>query len=157
MERVHEELPSEQFAMPQGIVQMDVCSRSGKLPIPGICDGCIISEFFAEGTEPSESCDIHYEGELCAYDHLPASPECPFKTYGRTELPLIEDPSLLSGSTMIAANPDGTETYIMPPTSNRCQHDAAFYANPDYEAILSGQQWELNQRGEWYEDDDDDD
>ncbi len=157
MERVHEELPSEQFAMPQGIVQMDICSRSGKLPIPGICDGSIISEFFAEGTEPSESCDIHYEGELCAYDHLPANFECPFKTYGRTELPLIEDPSLLSGSTMITVNPDGTETYITPPTSNRCQHDAAFYANPDYEAILGGQQWELNQRGEWYDDDDDDD
>lgn len=155
MQRVHENLPSEQFATPQGIVQMDVCSRSGKLPIPGLCDACVISEYFAEGTTPTESCDIHYEGELCAYDHLPASPECPFKTYSRAELPLIEDPSLISGSTMIMENDDGTQLFITPSSSNHCQHDAAFYANPDYEAVLNAQQWEMNQRGETYSGGDD--
>ena len=147
MERVHENLPNEQFSMPQGIVQVEICNKSGKLPVPGFCDAsCIVREFFAEGTEPTESCDIHYEGELCAYDLLPASSECPFKTYGRAVLPLIEDPSLLSGSTTIIDNPDGTQTYATPPTTNHCQHDASFFANPDYESILNSQQWEINQR-----------
>ncbi len=146
MKRVHENLPNEQFTIPQGIVRVDVCSKSGKLPVAGFCDGYVHSEYFAEGTQPTESCDIHYEGELCAYDLLPASAECPFKTYGRAELPLVEDASLQSGSSMIITNADGTESYYTPPTSNHCQHDAEFFANPDYETLLNAQQWEINQR-----------
>lgn len=147
MQQIHENLAYEDFPVPEGIVKMDVCSQSGKLPVAGFCDGHIISEYFAEGTEPTESCDIHYEGELCAYDHLPASPECPFKTYGRAQLPLVEDASLTSGSTMVTENADGTLTYVTPATSTHCQHDASFFANPDYESILNNQQWELNQNG----------
>lgn len=154
MKRVHEDLPKAQFGIPSGIVQAQVCNKSGKLPIPGLCDaqGCVITEYFAEGTVPTESCDIHYEGDICAYDGLPASPDCPFKYYGVTTGPLVEDPSLISGSTMIIENPDGTQTIVNPVTSNHCQHDAAFYANPDYESILGGQRWELDQR---YSPDDD--
>lgn len=146
MKRVHEDLPAEQFPVPQGLVQADICSRSGLLPIPGLCDDCIVTEYFAEGTVPTESCNIHYEGDICAYDGLPASPECPFKVYGRTEKPLIEDASLIPGSTMIVENPDGTQTSIAPNTSDHCQHDATFFANPDYEAIINSQQWEINMR-----------
>lgn len=153
MKQIHENLPNQQFPVPEGIVQMEVCSQSGKLPVPGFCDGYVVSEYFAEGTEPTESCDIHYEGELCAYDHLPASPECPFKTYGRAQLPLVEDASLISGSTMVTENPDGTLTYVTPPTNSHCQHDASFFANPDYESILNNQQWEMNQNGVSFEDD----
>lgn len=153
MKQIHENLPNQQFPVPEGIVQMEVCSQSGKLPVPGFCDGHIVSEYFAEGTEPTESCDIHYEGELCAYDHLPASPECPFKTYGRAQLPLVEDASLISGSTMVTENPDGTLTYVTPPTNSHCQHDASFFANPDYESILNNQQWEMNQNGVSFGDD----
>ena len=153
MKQIHENLPNQQFPVPEGIVQMEVCSQSGKLPVPGFCDGYIVSEYFAEGTEPTESCDIHYEGDLCAYDHLPASPECPFKTYGRAQLPLVEDASLISGSTMVTENPDGTLTYVTPPTNSHCQHDASFFANPDYESILNNQQWEMNQNGVSFGDD----
>lgn len=153
MKQIHENLPNQQFPVPEGIVQMEVCSQSGKLPVPGFCDGYVVSEYFAEGTEPTESCDIHYEGELCAYDHLPASPECPFKTYGRAQLPLVEDASLISGSTMVTENPDGTLTYVTPPTNSHCQHDASFFANPDYESILNNQQWEMNQNGVSFGDD----
>ncbi len=146
MDRVHENLPSEQFAIPTSIVKAHVCSRSGKLPVPGLCDGTLISEYFAEGTVPTESCDIHFQGDICAYDNLPASVDCPFKYYGVAEFPLVEDPALISGSTTIVQNPDGTQTVIPPATANHCQHDAMFYANPDYEAIINGQQWEMDQR-----------
>lgn len=146
MERVHEDLPSESFSVPSGIVQAQVCSRSGKLPIPGLCDGTTVTEYFAEGTVPTESCDIHYQGDICEYDHLPASYDCPFKVYGIAEMPLVEDASLISGSTTIIENADGTTTVTSPVTSKQCQHNAEFFANPDYEAILSSQRWEIDQR-----------
>lgn len=152
MSRIHESLPNEQFAVPEGLVQAEVCSKSGLLPIPGLCDSpednCVVTEYFAEGSVPTESCNIHYEGDVCAYDGLPASPDCPFKVPGRLTLPLIEDASLINGSTMVIENPDGTQTITTPLTTDHCQHDATFYANPDYESIINSQQWEINVRNE---------
>ena len=148
MSRIHENLPSEPFEKPQGIVQAQVCSKSGKYPIPGLCDADVRTEYFEEGTEPDpmDSCDIHYQGEICEYDMLAASAECPFKINGFIILPLIEDPALIPGASTIVTNEDGTTSLIQPRTTNQCQHDATFFENPDYEAILSGQQWEINQR-----------
>ena len=146
MKRVHEDLPNTQFPVPSGIVQVAVCSQSGKLPIPGLCDGCVYTEYFAEGTEPTESCDVHYQGEICAYDGLPASPDCPFKYTGVATMPLVEDPALQQGSTVIINNPDGTQTVSTPNTRTQCQHDATFFANPDYEAVINQQQAEINAR-----------
>lgn len=152
MSRIHESLPNEQFAVPEGLVQAQVCSKSGLLPIPGLCDSpadnCVVTEYFAEGSVPTESCNVHYEGDVCAYDGLPASPDCPFKVPGRLTLPLVEDASLISGSTMVIENPDGTQTITTPLTTDHCQHDATFYANPDYESIINSQQWEINIRNE---------
>ncbi len=146
MSRIHENLPDRKFTVPEGLVQAQVCSRSGLLPIPGLCDEYIKTEYFAEGTVPVESCNIHYEGNICAYDGLPATPQCPFAVYGRMERPLIEDPALLSGSTMITANPDGTQNITTPPTAEYCQHDETFFANPDWPVIQTNQQLEINQR-----------
>ena len=147
MGRVHENLPNEKFTIPaQGLVRASVCSKSGLLPIPGVCDGNISTEYFAEGTVPTERCTIHYEGAICNYDQMPATPECPFPVPGTATLPLIEDESLLAGSTMVVKNPDGTQTPQTPNTTTHCMHDAAFFANPDYEAILAGQQAEIDQR-----------
>ena len=148
MQRVHENLPSESFPMPSGIVQETICSRSGKLPIPGLCDGTLRAEYFAEGTVPTESCDVHYEGDICNYDRLPASPDCPFKVYGVAEFPLVEDPSLVSGSTTITENPDGTQSVNAPVTSNQCQHNAEFFANPDFESVIAQQQHEIELRNQ---------
>lgn len=147
MKRIHENLPNTQFPTPTGIVQAEICTQSGKLPVPGLCDGNTRTEYFEEGTEPTESCDIHYQGNICAYDNLPASAECPFWYYGTGTFPLAEDEALIEGSTVITENADGTQTVITPQTRSRCQHDAAFFANPDYEAVLNQQQWEMNQRG----------
>lgn len=154
MGRIHEDLPNEQFPMPNGIVQVEICTQSGKLPVPGLCDGTLRQEYFAEGTEPKETCDIHYSGAICAYDGLPASPSCPFAYQGTGIFPLAEEEALISGSTTIIENPDGTLSTIMPVTRSRCQHDDSFYANPDFETILNQQQWELNQRGVFFGDED---
>ena len=155
MRRVHEELPNTTFAIPEGLVQLQICSKSGKLPTPGLCaeQGCVRTEYFAEGTEPIELCDIHYQGRICGYSGLIATTDCPFAYDGITTLTLPEHPALLAGSTTIVENPDGTQNVNAPRTSNICSHDAMFFANPDYETILNQQQWEINLRNPGFSDD----
>ena len=148
MSRIHEELPSESFQRPSsGIVTATVCSRSGKLPIAGLCDGTLATEYFAEGTVPTESCDVHYQGFLCQYTNLPASEPCPFKVEGVAELVPIEDPSLWQGSaiTQQVTNADGSvSTISVPPAeTNTCPHNAEFFAQPDAEAIIEQQRNEI--------------
>ncbi|MDE6128021.1 MAG: glycosyl transferase, partial [Lachnospiraceae bacterium] len=93
MAEIHQDLPNERFPIPSGIVQASVCSQSGKLPIAGLCDvaGTVRTEYFAEGTVPTESCDVHYVGDICVYANLPASAECPFKYPGALTLLPQED------------------------------------------------------------------
>lgn len=159
MKRVHEELPNASFAVPSGLVQLEVCNKSGKLPTPGLCAeaGCMITEYFAEGTEPTELCDIHYQGRICYHSGLIAALECPFAFDGIATLPLPEHPALIAGSTTIVENPDGTQTINAPRTSNVCPHDALFFLNPDHQTILQQHLWEIQQRDPGYMADDDDD
>lgn len=140
MKRVHENLPDEKFTTPQGIVRAEVCTMSGLQPIPGVCTSTR-GEYFAAGTAPTEPCNIHYVGDVCHYDLLPASPECPMKVQSALELPFQEHPSLLQGSSAITQPLDPNST-----ATPHCQHDAAFFANPDYEAILAQQSWEITER-----------
>lgn len=147
MQKVHEDLPNQAFPTPPDIVQMNICSKSGKLPIAGLCDQYVTPEFFAVGTEPTETCDVHYAGDVCAYSNLPACPDCPFKIPGVLELIPVEDVSLQPGSTMIIENEDGTITTIAPQTSNTCPHNSEFFANPDCFSIIEQQRAELLQQG----------
>ncbi len=148
MTRIHEDLPNQEFTVPNGIVKCKICSKSGLLPREGLCDaaGCVITELYAQGTQPTEYCNIHYEGDICAYDNLIACDECPFKYHGYAELPLVEDPSLTKGSTRIVKTPEGGQTLVTPPTTNRCQHDANFFKQPNASAIIQEQQIILQQR-----------
>ena len=65
MSEIHAELPNESFPIPTGISTATVCSQSGKLPVPGLCDGTLQTEYFAEGTIPETSCNVHYSGTVC--------------------------------------------------------------------------------------------
>lgn len=151
MSQIHEDLPSESFTIPSGIVTATVCSRSGKLPVAGLCDGTLRTEYFAEGTVPTESCDVHYSGQICQYSMLPAREFCPFKVEGVLELTPVEDASLQSGSPTAmtdVVNEDGTVTQVPVPTqtTNLCPHDEVFFATPGYEDIINAQRAEINQR-----------
>lgn len=150
MERIHEDLPNESFPMPEGIIQLQVCSRSGKLPIAGLCDAHLTTEYFDELSVPTQYCDLHYAGTLCAYTGLIACENCPFKVDGFAELNPIEDPSLWPGSTIITENADGTISTILPHTDNNCPHNAAFFEQPDAVAILSNQRAELWAKGYYF-------
>ncbi len=158
MSKVHENLPAKSFDVPSGIVTATVCSRSGKLPIPGLCDATLVTEYFAEGTVPQATCDIHYQGTICTYSGLPACANCPFKAEGVFELPLQEDPSLWSGSSTLAPSTDGT----VPPAEGQtigenglpivtqpvlqCPHNDAFMAAPNINEIIEQQRAEMQQR-----------
>jgi penicillin-binding protein 1A len=154
MAKIHEELPSESFSVPAGIVTATVCSRSGKLPIAGLCDGTLKTEYFAEGTVPEATCDVHYSGQICQYSNLPATEFCPFKVEGVLELTPVEDVSLQSGSAAAAGttvtteevvNEDGSVSTVSS-NSNICPHNAEFFANPDYESVVNAQRAEIEQR-----------
>ena len=50
------DLPVEDFVRPEGILEIEICSDSKKLPRAG-CP--VETEIFIEGTEPVERCEIH--------------------------------------------------------------------------------------------------
>lgn len=148
MSRIHEGLPSESFPMPSsGLVQATVCARSGKLPIAGICDGTLKSEYFAEGTVPTESCDVHYRGMICQYTGLPASEQCPFAAESVRELMPVEPPALQQGSaiTQQVTNEDGSVSTVVVPQdqTGSCPHTAEFMAQPGIEGIIEQQRNEM--------------
>lgn len=160
MSQIHEELPNQSFPTPPGITTATVCSKSGKLPVPGLCDGTLKTEYFAEGTVPTTSCNVHYGGALCAYSYLsnpvPASPECPFKVPGVLTL----NPDTLAPPTEEGVEGETTpspETAEDPaalaatqtPTVT-CQHNAMFFATPGYEGLLQLQQAEMAAAGIGY-------
>ncbi len=151
MSQIHEELPSESFSVPSGIVTATVCARSGKLPIAGLCDGTLRTEYFAENTIPSETCDVHYAGQICQYSTLPAREFCPFKVEGVVELTPIENAALQSGSptaTTEVVNEDGSVSSVPVPAqqTNMCPHDEVFFATPGFEGTIEAQRAEIEQR-----------
>lgn len=147
MTQIHADLPNESFQRPAGIVSAVVCSKSGKLPIAGLCDATQKTEYFAEGTVPTQTCDVHWSGIICQYSMLPASEECRFKIQGTIELVPPEDGALPSATEPIinsATDPLMTGDTTMPANvTTLCPHNAEFFAQPDAEAIIEQQRREI--------------
>ncbi len=143
MSRIHEDLPNKAFTMPNGIVTATVCSRSGKLPIAGLCDNTLTTDYFSTNNIPTESCDVHYSGIICEYSGLVACENCPFKVNGVAELPLVEHPSIQSGSQITDA---AGNVISQGASTNMCPHNVEFYLNPDYQNVINQQTVELEQR-----------
>ncbi|MGN0334505.1 MAG: transglycosylase domain-containing protein [Lachnospiraceae bacterium] len=97
MSRIHENLENKSFEKPDGIVQKSVCSYSGKLAIPGICEADprgngIKTEYFAGDNVPTESCDVHVIAPICDETGLLATDRCPF-THNemRVIIPILQE------------------------------------------------------------------
>lgn len=59
MRIANEDKPYKEFAMPQtGLVKATVCSKSGKV-LTSACGDNTTTQYFLEGTEPTEACDYH--------------------------------------------------------------------------------------------------
>lgn len=134
MKEIHADLEYKSFEKPADIVAVQVCSQSGKLPNEALCKDTLTIEYFTPDTVPTETCDVHYQGVVCAYSSLPAADGCPFAVPGVLSM-LPENERILSGMT----NADGT-------TQNTCQHTAEFMADPGSEAIIAQQRLELELR-----------
>ncbi len=70
---------SAEFPKPGDIVTEKVCASSGMLPVPNQCTS-VITEYFAKGTVPKESCDLHQTVTLCDQTHCRATDNCPHTT-----------------------------------------------------------------------------
>jgi penicillin-binding protein 1A len=110
MSQIHEGLPNKSFEKPEGIVSATICSQSGLLPKQGLCDGCLNTEYFAEGTVPTQTCNVHISNMVCSATGLAAVEGCPYAVPG-----------------VITATPadDGSQGSI-----SYCPHTPAFLSNP---------------------------
>ena len=118
MAKIHENLPTSNFTIPSGIVEREVCADSGKLPVEGRCPD-IVKEYFAEDEVPTQYCDIHFSGYICAETGLPAQPTCPYAVRGNA---------------------------TFQESGKLCPHDAAFMAKDDLSGILDKQKKSVAKR-----------
>ena len=70
------------FSKPADIVKAKICKESGKLAIKGVCDhdprgNCVVTEYFAKGTVPKQTCDTHVAVEICKKTDKLANAKCP--------------------------------------------------------------------------------
>lgn len=71
MVRVHEEYSPKNFDMPENIIRVNICTKSGKLATE-LCaldprGSTVRSEIFIKGTEPKDPCDVHVVADI----HVP--------------------------------------------------------------------------------------
>lgn len=143
MSKIHENLEYKAFPMANGIVTAKVCSKSGRLPIAGVCDGCIVTEYFAEGTVPTGYCDVHSFSNVCTYSGLTATEECPFKSASIVEnIPArLQDNNLASALNATQETAPNAEV-----NTQLCPHTAAFFALPNAQEVLQQQMLEMQLR-----------
>ncbi|SMP49903.1 transglycosylase domain-containing protein [Anoxynatronum buryatiense] len=72
MVRVHEDHAPKSFEQPDGLVRVNICSKSGKLPTE-LCaldprGSTVRSELFVQGTQPTEYCEVHVQADI----HVPS-------------------------------------------------------------------------------------
>lgn len=84
MSRIHENLEYKDFIQPEGIVTATVCSKSGKLAVPGLCDldGSVHTEIFDVDNVPTSVCNKHVVGTVCSATGLRATDTCPYCSPG---------------------------------------------------------------------------
>lgn len=126
MERIHKSkgLKTVDFERPNSVKSVKICTKSGKLAVDGLCDKAlggptVKSEYFASGTEPTETCDVHIKVSICKESGEVATKFCP--------LDQVEEIVFLNPETATTTTNDSK--YIMP--SKKCEIHDAFYN--DYE------------------------
>lgn len=80
MRDLHEGYEEKSFEVPDGIVEAEVCTQSGKKPTAA-CHadprGTVRTEYFVRGTEPVEDCDAHVWLRVDRSTNLLANEYCP--------------------------------------------------------------------------------
>lgn len=78
------------FVKPSNITTGKICTKSGKLEIPGVCSedprgDLTKTEFFTVGTVPTQTCDVHTKVTFCKETNEIATSGCP-STYDKVYL-----------------------------------------------------------------------
>lgn len=122
MTRVHENLEYKDFVMPDDITTATVCKKSGKLVVAGVCDAdprgsMAVTEYFAEGSVPTEYCDHHINATICPETGKLATEFCPNRVSGiyiTGGTPgSAEDPYLLTEEAISSTCPNHTAPAIV--------------------------------------------
>ncbi len=80
MTEIHNDLPTKEFDKPEGIIQIAVDTKSGKLPTQlSYMDprNTVKSEYFISGTEPKDYDDVHVELQIDTTTGKLATEYCP--------------------------------------------------------------------------------
>lgn len=85
MTRVHEGLPDPGFPVPDSVETAQICRKSGKLAVSGVCTNdprgnAVYTEYFAKGTVPTDVCNNHVRATVCSVSHRLPTPYCPDRT-----------------------------------------------------------------------------
>ncbi len=123
MTRVHEGLSDPGFTVPDSVETAEICRKSGKLAIPGVCShdprgDAVYTEYFAKGTVPTEMCNTHVLATVCSVTGLLPGSNCPKTSIVRITLPADEE-----GET-------DDSKYAMP--TARCSGHAISTTDPSY-------------------------
>ena len=89
------------------LVQAKICTKCGNLAVEGLCDSSLQgnmtrTEYFAEGTQPTQDCDCHEKVTICQDSGMIAGDYCP-------ESSKVENIYLKTGSAGTA-----DEAYVIP-------------------------------------------
>ena len=86
MSKIHEGLPNKKIlansAEEYGLVQVTTCAVSGQLATEACMNDAmgygVVTEYWKQGTQPTQYCQMHTIQTVCAETGMPASPYCPY-------------------------------------------------------------------------------
>lgn len=130
MSKALSNVTAKDFPRPNGVITAKVDSKSGLLPGPNTPDDSLVTDFFAEGTVPSESDNVHVIYEVCAASGQTPTEYCPdrliktlvklpytvpsfvedYQLRAPTQACTIHSTGELSGTTVNSRQPDQEKT-----------------------------------------------
>ena len=131
------------FEMTGGIVQATICKKSGKIP-NGACGGdagCVITEYFAEGTVPGASCDVHTTCRVCEETKKLPTEYCP---------KVVDMVCRVRPLDVTGSEPKGEteDSKLAPPTERCTKHTAEWQSKSIEESIKQKEEEESRRREE---------
>ena len=120
MKRIHSGLEKKEFEMPSSITSATVCRESGLVPLAETCEFCqkgnaVYTEYFANGTVPTKTCDHHVALDICSETGMIANANCPESSIIKKVFIIGADPTTLDAPYI------ATEEFL----STICTHQAS--------------------------------
>lgn len=124
MSEIHKGKEAKQFTVPSSVVKAEVCTVSG-LAATDACrqygQGKVIQEYFAVGTVPTKTCDIHKLVEVCEVTGKIATEYCPKKTVSfitRNFVPNVKPADWKYMAPTETCDQHTTAPVVVPPVTN---------------------------------------